>query len=260
MVKKIAFLPAFFLVLAAIGFFTAYAFQATSTDFSVCGNVGYLAGSGTSTDFGLVSYGNNDAVSMSTSSDFWVSPGIMGIFGCTPSRSPQMQSISLTVGSAVTLPGLSPGTPVTATTTVAVTTVGVPDGYTLEINRNSAGSTIATGTTPFPDYTPTWTPSSGSTCSGAGNATATPGQTFSFRIASSGTSADYCSAWWGINDAANALYAGMPTAPTAIVYSTSLQSQNGITTSTILYYANAPASQLAATYSGTVTVTVLANP
>ena len=137
---------------------------------------------------------------------------------------------------------------------------GATSGYTLSIQRNSATSTIASGTIAFPDYTP-WGPS-GSTCaSGEGNGTTTPGNTFSFRVASSGTTANYCSFWWGASDSGGtAIYAGVPTTTQIIVNSTSSASQNGTTTVTILYSADAPTSQEATNYTGGVTITAIANP
>ena len=130
----------------------------------------------------------------------------------------------------------------------------------LFIQRNSATSTIASGTIAFPDYT-SWGPS-GSTCaSGQGNGTTTPGNTLSFRVASSGTTANYCAFWWGASDSGGtAIYAGVPTTTQIIVNSTSSASQNGTTAVTILYSANAPTSQKATSYTGGVTITAIANP
>ncbi len=171
------------------------------------------------------------------------------------------QSITLTLNSStVNLPGLGPGIAVSATTTATVNVTGATSGYTLSIQRNSVTSTIASGTLAFPDYT-SWGPS-GSTCaSGQGNGTTTPGNTLSFRVASSGTSANYCTFWWGTSDSGGtAIYAGVPTTTQVIVNSTSSASQNGTTTVTIIYSANAPASQKATSYTGGVTITAIANP
>ncbi len=185
--------------------------------------------------------------------------------GVTPTGSPftpgSSQTITLTLNtSTVTLPSLTPGINVSATTTATVNVTGATGGFTLSINRNSATSTIASGTIAFPDYT-AWAPS-GSTCaSGQGNGTTTPGTNFSFRVASSGTSANYCSFWWGASDSGGtAIYAGVPTSSQIIVNSTSSASQNGTTTVTILYSANAPGSQRATSYTGSVTITAIANP
>jgi hypothetical protein len=172
------------------------------------------------------------------------------------------QSITLTLNSStVTLPNLIPGIAVSATTTATVSVTGATSGYTLSIKRNSATSTLASSSTAFPDYTPAWAPSGSSCASGQGNGTTTPGNTFSFRIASSGTTANYCSFWWGTSDAGGtAIYSGVPTTSQIIVNSTSSASQNGTTVVTILYSANAPSSQKAASYTGQVTITAIANP
>ncbi len=168
------------------------------------------------------------------------------------------QTISLTLNSAtVNLPGLSPGAPVTATTTATVTISGGTNGYSLQIKRNSPTSTLASSTTTFPDYS-AWNPGTGC-ASGQGNGTTAPGQTLSFRVQQSGTTANYCSFWWGASDASGtALYAGTPTSTLTIVNATS--TNNGTSTSTILYRADAPLSQKALNYSGGVTITVIANP
>lgn len=171
------------------------------------------------------------------------------------------QSITLTLNtSTVNLPALGPGIAVSATTTATVNITGSPDGYTMDIQRNSATSTLASSSITFPDAT-VWNPSSTSCAAGIGNATATLGQNFSFRVESSTTSANYCSFWWGASDSGGtAMYAGVPSTTQPIVYSTSTASQNGTTTVQILYSANAPVSQKATSYTGGVTITVLANP
>ena len=171
------------------------------------------------------------------------------------------ESITLTLNTAtVNLPALSPGIAVSATTTATVNVSGA-SGYTVSIQRNpaTATTTLASGTIQFADYTPVWVPP-GSTCAPGGNSTTTPGNTFSFRVASSGTTADHCPYWWGTNDTGTALYAGVPTTTQIIVNSTSTASQNGTTTVTILYSANAPSSQKATSYTGGVTITAIANP
>lgn len=173
------------------------------------------------------------------------------------------QSITLTLNtSTVNLPALAPGIAVSATTTATVNVSGATSGYTVSIQRNpaTATTTIASGTIQFPDYTPVWAPSGSSCVSGEGNGTTTPGNTFSFRVASSGTTANYCPYWWGTNDTGAALYAGVPTTTQIIVNSTSSASQNGTTTVTIFYSANAPVNQRVTNYTGGVTITAIANP
>ncbi|HUC01596.1 MAG TPA: hypothetical protein VMA75_01695 [Candidatus Paceibacterota bacterium] len=171
------------------------------------------------------------------------------------------QSITLTLNtSTVTLSGLAPGIAVSATTTATVNVSGATDGYTLEIQRNSATSTLASSSITFPDFV-SWKPTSTVCAPGIGNAATATGNTFSFRVASSGTTASYCTFWWGSNDSAGtAMYAGIPSTTQPIVYSTSSASQNGTTTISIIYSANAPLSQKATGYTGGVTITALANP
>ena len=263
MTQKIAAFATVSLSLALLGSLTAFAFQSTSTNFSLCGNTAYIVGNSTSSNFGLFSYGQIDAMPISTSGNFMVNPGIEAIFGCavTSSSSP---SISLAVSpSTITLPGLSPGigSPVVASTTVTVSVTGSTDGYSLEIQNSSTTiTTLSSSTITFPDYTPLWVLTGGTTCgTGSGNGTTTPGQTFSFRVESASTSADYCSSWWGSGDTSTAKYTGMPTTPTTIVNSTSPSSQTGVTTVSVVFRADAPITQKATSYSGSVIITVLTN-
>lgn len=168
------------------------------------------------------------------------------------------QSITLSFTPAtVTLPGLSPGVAVTATSTLTVTITGGTAGYSIKINRNSATSTLASSTLTFPDYT-AWNPGTG--CSvGQGNATTSPGSNFSFRVQSASTTASYCSNWWGANDTnGTALYAGTPTSSQTVMSCTTCNS--GSSDTAIKYRVDAPNSQKATTYNGLVTFTALANP
>lgn len=168
------------------------------------------------------------------------------------------QTITLIVNpSTINMPSLISGSASTATSTATVTITGGTNGYSLQVSRNSATSTLASSTTTFPDFTP-WNPGSG--CSaGQGNGTTTPGQTLSFRIQNSGTTADYCSLWWGASDAnGTAIYAGFPTSTQTIVNATS--TNNGASTSTIVYRADAPGAQKATNYTGIITFTALTNP
>lgn len=263
MTKKIAAFVTVLLSLVFLRSLAAFAFQSTSTIFSLCGNVGYVVGNSTSSNFGLFSYGQTDAMPISTSGNFMVNPGIEAIFGCAVTSS-STQSISLTVSpSTITLPGLSPGmgSPSVASTTVTVTVSGSTDGYSLQIQNSSTTiTTLSSSTITFPDYTPLWALTGGTTCgTGAGNGTTTPGQTFSFRVESTSTSADYCSSWWGSGDTSTAKYAGMPTTATTIVNSTSPTSQTGVTTVSVVFRADAPVTQRVTAYSGSVIITVLTN-
>ncbi|MGC9610982.1 MAG: hypothetical protein ABSE68_02065 [Minisyncoccia bacterium] len=168
------------------------------------------------------------------------------------------QTISLVISPAtVNLPGLSPGAAVTATSTATVTITGGINGYSLKIQRNSATSTLASSTLTFPDFT-SWNLSSTSCASGQGNGTTAPGQTFSFRVQSASTTSSYCTFWWGNNDVSGtAIFAGVPVSTQTIVNATS--SNNGTTATYILYRADAPNSQKATSYTGTVTITAITN-
>jgi hypothetical protein len=164
------------------------------------------------------------------------------------------QVITLSLGtSTLTLPSLTPGAPVTATTSATVTT-NASAGWQLDFSRNSATSTIASGTITFPDATPF----NGSNATTTANLT-NGGQVLAFRAYQTGTSAGiYNTATWGTNDTTNALWAGFPTSTiTAVSTSSYIGSAQ-----TIVYgvYANSPATQVATTYSGTITVTEIALP
>ena len=158
--------------------------------------------------------------------------------------------ISLVSNGNFALPALTPGTAVTATSSVTVTTNAV-SGWQLEINRATASTTIASGTIQFPDATSTIAAAVSSTNIGAN---------LSFREYSAGTTAgDYASSTWGTADTdTSALYAGFPVAAT--VYA-STSSYVGTPQNVVMEIrANAPATQQATSYAGTVTVTALALP
>jgi hypothetical protein len=164
------------------------------------------------------------------------------------------QVITLSLGtSTLNLPALTPGTAVTATTSATVTT-NASAGWQLDFNRNSATSTIASGTITFPDQTAF----NGSNATTTANLT-NSGQVLAFRAYQTGTSAGiYSTSTWGANDAGGALWAGFPTS-TIVAVSTSSYVGSA---STVVYgvYANAPVTQVATTYTGTITVTAIALP
>ncbi len=167
-------------------------------------------------------------------------------------------TITLTLSSStVALGSFTPGTAVTATTTASVTISGGTNGYSLKINRTSVTSTLASSTITFPDYT-AWNPGSGCTA-GQGNGSTAPGAVFSFRVRQTGTDSSYCGIWWGTNDTnGTAIFAGMPTSSQTIANATS--SNSGTTVTTVQYRADAPATQQATNYAGTVTFTAITNP
>lgn len=163
------------------------------------------------------------------------------------------QVITLSLGtSTLNLPALTPGSAVTATTTATVTT-NAASGWQLDFNRNSATSTIASGTITFPDATPF----NGSNATSVANLI-NGGNVLAFRAYQTGTSAGiYNATTWGANDTAPN-WAGFPTS-TIVAVSTSTYTG---TANTIVYgvYANAPATQVATNYTGTITVTAIALP
>jgi hypothetical protein len=173
------------------------------------------------------------------------------------------QTINVTVNEVITLslssstfglPALTPGTAVTATSSAQVTSNGT-SGFTLQVNRNSATSTIASGTITFPDQTSF----SGSNATSATNL-ANSGANLSFREAQTGTTAgDYSTSTWGTSDAdPNALYAGFPTS--TVTYASTSTYVGSAQTVVMEIRANAPNTQEATTYTGTITITALANP
>jgi len=162
------------------------------------------------------------------------------------------EDISLTLStSTFNLPALVPGIAVIASSSATVNTNAV-SGWELEVNRNSATSTIASGTITFPDATPF----NGSNATSATNI----GADLSFREAASGTSPGvYSVSTWGANDVdPNAFYAGIPTS-TQIYASTSTYSGSAETV-VLEVRANAPGTQQATSYSGAITITALALP
>jgi len=161
--------------------------------------------------------------------------------------------------STVDLGVLTPGVAVTATSTATVIVTGATTGYNLQVKRDDATSTLdlsTDGTIDFPDYT-AWDPT------GNGNATTTPGSTFSFRVQSTttGTTSNYNSTWWGANDTdGTAKYAGFPSGSQIIMNcNTGGTCNDGTTYTQTKYRANSPLNQKTGSYNGTITYTALTN-
>lgn len=171
---------------------------------------------------------------------------------------PPTQSITLTLSSNnIDLGTLIPQIPLSTTTTATVEIVYYSSGYYLSIKRDSATSTLSYSSIVFPDFSPSWDPTSNG---GNGNATTTPGSTFSFRLNYSGTTSNYNSTWWGLNDnQGTAKFAGMPTVSQQIMNCTASACQNGTTYNVIQYRIDAPSTQPIGNYSGSVTITALPN-
>jgi len=166
------------------------------------------------------------------------------------------QVITLNTSSSITLPALTPGTPVYATTTAQVTT-NAPSGWQIIVTRPAASTTaIASGTITFPDQTLF----TGSNATSAANLVS-GGQVLAFRAYQTGTSAGiYNTTTWGTDDTVpNAFWAGIPTSTTAVMISTS--SYTGSAQNVVFgVRANSPSTQVATTYTGTITVTAIALP
>lgn len=168
------------------------------------------------------------------------------------------QNISVTVNEVITLvpngnfslPALTPGTAVTSTASVTVTTNAI-SGWQLEVNRATASTTIASGTIQFPDATATIA---------AATSSANIGADLSFREYAAGTTGgDYSSSTWGTSDTdPSALYAGFPVAAT--VYASTSTYSGSSHTVVMEVRANAPSTQQATSYGGTITITALAQP
>jgi hypothetical protein len=195
---------------------------------------------------------------------FW--PFLSGSFGLVHPASAQAsstsaQTINLTVNQTLTLtlststlnlPALTPGAPVSATSSATVAT-NAATGWSLKISRNSATSTMASGTITFPDAT-AWNGSNNSTSS------ATIGTNLHFRVFQTGTTAGlYSTSYWGSNDTdPNAFYAGFPTTAQTVASTSTYVGSNQIVV--LKVRADSPATQQATNYSGAVTITAIANP
>lgn len=183
--------------------------------------------------------------------------GIQSTNAATTSTS---QTINLTVNQTITLSlststlslgSLTPGVAIVATSSATIVTNSAA-GWQLQVNRNSATSTLASSTITFPDYS-SWN-------SGSSNATTTPGATLSFKVANTGTDAGlYSSSFWGATDAdGTAKYAGFPTSTQQVANIATYSSSNQVVV--LRVRADSPASQQATNYTGTITVTALTNP
>ncbi|MGC9610983.1 MAG: hypothetical protein ABSE68_02070 [Minisyncoccia bacterium] len=160
------------------------------------------------------------------------------------------QTITLTLStSTVSLGSLTPGSAVSATSSATVATNSA-NGWNLKVNRNSATSTLASSTITFPDAT-AWNGSNGTT---------SPGATLAFKVANTGTDAAlYSSTNWGASDTDGvAKYAGFPTSATNVVSTSSYIGTSQVVMLKIR--ADAPATQQATSYTGTVTITAITNP
>jgi len=145
---------------------------------------------------------------------------------------------------------LTPGTPITATTSCAVET-NSSSGWQLSVKRDDATSTLdldSDESIDFPDAT-AW--------NGSDNSTDTPGANLSFRVYQTDTTPSglYKSAYWGTNDA-SPKWAGFP--PTSQMIASIDNYQSGTQTVVYGFRIDAPSSQASGAYSGSITLTALA--
>lgn len=164
--------------------------------------------------------------------------------------------ITLTLASSTLgLGALTPGTPIFTVSTSTVATNN-STGFTLAVNRNTAGQTMlhTDAVTAFPD----------ATSFNGSNATTTNvvGANLHFKVAFVGTDAGlYNSTTWGPNDtdgASNAKYAGIPPTIQNIAATTTYVGSNQLVVSR--YRLDAPTTQKTGVYSGGVTYTAYTNP
>lgn len=243
------------------------AFIGTSTSFtSIQGINSLMTGSSTnpfssSASFMQLGLGGGTAIGTSTSASFFNFSGILSSIAKTKNAAGDV-SLTFTVDSnSKSLGTVTPGTLVSNTTSLFVTTNNT-SGFNVSVSRLDSDATLDLTTDSavnIPDKT-AWNP--GGSCVSAGNATAstTESQTLQFRIRQSGTdSSNYCGAWWGSDDTtSNALFAGFPTTDKQIINRSS--SAPSEVTSIVLYNLDVPVTQITGSYTGTITFTVVANP
>lgn len=166
--------------------------------------------------------------------------------------------ISLDCGSDVEFGTLTPGTPVTGTTTCTVTT-NANGGYDLKVRRDDTDTTMdktTDATVNITDKTD-WDPTANS---GNGNAATWSGTGLGFTLFAS--TATKNTTWWGtgttVTDALNK-YAGLPpTTYTDIMVHTSYSS--GSTTNSIGYKLDVPTTQRSGAYDGSITFQATTTP
>ena len=164
------------------------------------------------------------------------------------------QTVSIDCGTdPVNLGTLTPGTPVSNSTTCTVTT-NAESGYDLAVKRDDSDTTMDKtdeATTNITDKT-AWNSSSP-------NAAAYSGTGLGFSVYAS--TATKNTTWWGTgtacHDASN-LYAGFPTAYGTIMDHDSYSASS--TTSSVCYRLDTPGTQKSGTYDGTITYQATTKP
>lgn len=186
--------------------------------------------------------------------------------------SAQAVTLNVTVNTALTFttahsnfPNITPGTPVYATTTLQVTTNDV-NGWTMQLyggNKSTGNNNLQSGSNSIPDQNE-WIP--GAATTSAGNAVAiaslaNSGNVLAFRVmsASSTNGAPFlATTWWGANDGAGALWAGIgsTTAANKLIGQAGAGSYSASTHyNTVQYYLNVAATQPTGAYSAPLTYT-----
>lgn len=160
--------------------------------------------------------------------------------------------------STISFPSLSPGFPVSASSTITVTTTNA-SGFTISVNRTDTTSTLRLATNSnmrINDKTAWSAPINTSTI---GNAGTFSGTGLAFRVQKSATDAgNFASAWWGSDDASNAWFAGFPLTSQTILNRNTASSLG--TQAVINYKLDVPANQNNGDYTGNIVYSVLANP
>jgi hypothetical protein len=164
------------------------------------------------------------------------------------------ETISLDCGTDVNLGTLTPGTPVTGSSTCTVTT-NANGGYNLQVKRDDADTTMdktTDATTNIADKT-AWDPT------GSGNGATWTGTGLGFTVFAS--TATKSTTWWGTGTTetdANNKYAGFPTAYTNVMVHTAYSSSS--TTNSIGYKLDVPSTQKSGAYDGTITFQAVSTP
>ncbi len=158
-------------------------------------------------------------------------------------------------------PALTPGTPVSTSTILSITSAN-GTGFSVSLIRDTVAATMDLNTDSavlIPDKTD-WMAPPATTTVGGSTASTTQPQTLQFRVRLLGTDVpNYASAWWGSADTtAAALFGGIPSTTQAII-NRSTAAGSG-TVARVQYHLDAPATQKTGAYSGSVTYTAVANP
>lgn len=166
-------------------------------------------------------------------------------------------AIALDCGADVDLGTLTPGTPVTGTST-CTTSTNAAAGYDLQVQRDDADTTMDKtddAAVNIADKT-AWDPTANA---GNGNAASWTGTGLGFTVYAS--TATKSTTWWGTGTTetdANNLYAGFPSSYATIMDHDSYESSS--TTVSVGYQLDTAATQAAGSYDGTITFQAVTKP